>query len=660
MSGASKSGELGEPRGPRGSRLWARDLAGALALVEGAIAQRVLVAIEGFEVPSHNAFGEEVVVERGADVTDLVRRCGRAAEEGQRVALVARASDLPAARAELASIAARRLGLVVHAIAEPARDSASPSVTGLAPALALDDLFWGMLLGAGVSDAIDLALIARRAAEDSGCPFFVVHEGSHAHDIEPIASPSPELCDAFIGQAQGRVRRATASLESDGPALGDRAFAERVPFALGSAMRELEALTGRHHDVIERAPALEGAVGLVGAGALGDSLIADVERLRAGGDDVVAVRVVAWRPFPAPRLVRALGRALAVTVLERVDQPLASSAPLATQLKAAFSDALTWAPDYPGIGRIPRIVSGVVAPARAVDSSDLDAIVHNVLADERGKRSFILGGEEAHALEHVRAHGQDAGSASAPPPRVAPGTFVMRGLSSRREVAVASAELCAAVLASALGLRTRATVRGLGAEEGGGVAFDLVAARTRPRGVHAPHAVGVVALDEPALLARGHALSRLAPGGLVAMPSTRRAAEAIWAEVPHWAKAVVFDRGARLVGWAPGADRDDPDKAAAAWVAASAFVGLALAVASSDRTLGADHPIDGQVVEREVGEALRVGVASHARDAGALADAGAHAARSAFESIVEIPRAMIEREDDGVRLGRKSARPSPG
>jgi pyruvate ferredoxin oxidoreductase alpha subunit len=659
MTGAEDS----SARETRGARPWARDLMGAIALVEGAIAQRVFSGIDGLELTAQNAFGEPVAVEFGADVADLARRCARAAEQGERVALVARASDLARARSELASIAASRLGIVVHALTEPARGGAFSSISsmaGLAPALALDDLFWGMLLGAGVSDAIDLALVARRAAEDSGCPFFVVHERSHAHDVEPISAPSRELCDAFVGPARGRVRRATATEDPTGGS-GDRAFAERAPFALGSAMRELEALTGRHHDVIERVPASDAAVALVGAGALGDSLLADIERLRAGGHDVAGVRVVAWRPFPAPRLVKALGRALAVTVLERVDRPLASGAPLAVQLKAAFADALTWAPDYPGVGRIPRIVSGILAPEREVDSTDLDAIVHNVLADERGKRAFVLGGEDAHALRASPA-------AQVHPVASSAGTFVMRGIAGGYEVAAAAAELSAAVLASALGLRTRVAVRGLSDEEGGGVAFDLAAGRKRPRGSHAPYALDLVAVSDPAFLARGNALARLAPAGVVAMPSDRRGAEALWAEVPPWVKALVFDRGARLVGWSPPALRGADEAGEASkgdefgtWLAASAFVGIALAVAASDRELGVGAGIDGAVVQREVAEALRFGVAFGARDGALVADRGASVARAVFEATVEVPRATIEREDDGVRLGRRPRAPgAPG
>jgi hypothetical protein len=402
-------------------------------------------------------------------------------------------------------------------------------------------------------------------------------------------------------------------------------------------MRELEGLTGRHHDVIERVLNADAALALVGVGALGDSLLADVERLRAAGHDVTAVRVVAWRPFPGARLVKALCRSFALTVLEAVDRPLAPSGPLAVQLKAAFSDALTWAPDYPGIGRIPRVVAGVVAPRREVDAVDLDAIVHNMLADERGKRTFVLGGDEGVALL-TPVVARAAGTAG--------GTFAMRGVVAKREVALAAADLCAAVLTSVLGLRTRVAVRELAEEEGGGYAFDLTAGRERPRGAHAPHAVRVVALGDPAALARGNALLRLAPGGLLAVPSGQRSADALWAEVPPWAKAVAFDRAARVVGWNGAASSEAP------WVVAAGFVGIALAAAAGERSGEGARPIDGGVVAREVADALR----SAGPAAAAGAERGAQVAREAFETHVEVPRATIEREDDGVRLGRRDAR----
>jgi pyruvate-ferredoxin/flavodoxin oxidoreductase len=608
-------------------------LTGAIALVEGTIAQKVFVAIEGAEPPSTNAFGEAVTTERGGDVPRLVERAGAAATRGERVSIVARAVDLVSARAELARIAAARIGVVVHAIAEPGGEGTPPSQSGIAPALALDDLPWGMLLAAGVGEAIDLALIARRAAEDSGLPFFVVHEHVAAAHVEPVAPPSVELCEAFLGRPSSGVRPVVADED-------ERSLASRVPFALGSAMRELESITARHHDVIERMPASDTAVVLVGAGALGDSLLADVDRLRASGPDVGAVRVVAWRPFPGPRLVRALCRALAISVLEGADRPLADNGRLSAELKAAFADALTWAPEYPGIGRIPRIVSGVVSAGHEIDAADLDALVHNLLADERGKRTFVVGGGAPYAL-------------SAPPvarPRRAPSGFAMRGFTPAREAAAAAAKLSATVFASLLGARCRVAVRAFPPDEGGGVGFDLLASRDRPRGLHAPHATRVVAIADPAVLARGNPLARLAPGGLLAVPSQQRSADALWAEVPSWAKAIVFDRGVRVVGWSPGAQAEEP------WVAAAAFVGIALAAAAREGSLTSAHAVDAAAVEREVAEALLLGGADAAR----AAERGARAARDAFEAHVEVPLATVEREDDGVRLGRRDSRATAG
>ena len=359
----------------------AKDVGAAIAVVEGAVAQRVFIAIDGVEPGRTNAFGDPVALERGADVPALLARCVQAASDGERVAVVARAADLTSSRAELARIAARRLGVVVHCIVERGRSGEPPAMSGLAPALSLDDLPWGMLVAAGVTEAADLALVARRAAEDSGCPFFVVHERGHAHPLESASPPGRDLCETFLG----------GSRFIPAPTVGDeRTVAERVPFALGSALRDLEALVGRRQDVLKRAPAAESLLALVGVGPLGESMLAETERLRAAGHDIGALRLVAWRPFPGPRLVKALARAHAVSVLEEVDYPLGGCGPLALELKAAFADAITWAPGYPGIGRVPRIVSGVVNSHRTIGASDVDVLVDNLIADERGTRSLVL------------------------------------------------------------------------------------------------------------------------------------------------------------------------------------------------------------------------------------------------------------------------------
>jgi hypothetical protein len=306
-----------------------------------------------------------------------------------------------------------------------------------------------------------------------------------------------------------------------------------------------------------------------------------------------------------------------------------------------------------------------------------------VLANERGKRTFVLGSDDDARALWTPAWAPPASGTSAD-------VFAMRGIAARREVAIAAAELCAAVLASALGVRTRGVVRGhafqdvqrghafqdvqrggqpgLAAEEAGegeGVAFDLIASRQRPRGAHAPHAVDVIAVDDPAILTGGNVLGRLAPGGWIAIPTEQRAADALWAEVPPWVKATAFERAAHVVGWFPTVD-DDP------WVTAAAFAGIALAALAAEplpppssrdparAALWNSSAADGTVVAREVAAALLTaldGVVPTERTA-AIAARGGSAARAAFERHIEVPRATIDREDDAVRLGRLGARAS--
>ncbi|MDB4998153.1 MAG: Pyruvate flavodoxin/ferredoxin oxidoreductase domain protein [Myxococcaceae bacterium] len=628
---------------PASPRAWARDALGAVGLVEGAIADEIFVATaEAFALPTENLFGKPITVERldagdGAGERSLDALASRAearAAEGARITIVANAAMLGTARRQLASMATRRLSVVVHAITE-----------GHADAIALADLGWGVLFAAGAEESFDMSLLARRAAEDSGTPFIVVHEHSAVRQREPVLPLDRELCEVFVGPASTRLRKVSDPAHPVHANVTERVFAERVQFALGSAMRELESLTGRRHDVLDRRPAGDAQVFLVGLGAVGEALLAAVERLRASGHDVGAIKINALRPFPGPRLVKALSRALAVSVLESLDEPLAQSNPLTRELKAAFADALTWAPEYPGIGRIPRILSGV-AHASRLAPADLDAVVHNMLADERGKRSFVVGAD-------VLVTGD---------PLVVPadhddGSFTLRGRTNDDVTAEAGAELCASVILSVLGLRTRAAVRELTASEGGGFAFDLVASRERPCAAPTLTSLKLIVIDDPRALILGNPLARLARGGVLAVPTETSTPDALWGEVPPYVKAIVFDRGARVVGFpvvAPaGADGNAGDGKAdvgpGRFVAAAAFAGIALAFASS----AGRRAIDPSLVAREVSEAVLfacgAGCEATAKQAGELA-------RRTFEAHVEVPRTTVEKDSDAIRLGRQDAR----
>jgi hypothetical protein len=235
----------------------------------------------------------------------------------------------------------------------------------------------------------------------------------------------------------------------------------------------------------------------------------------------------------------------------------------------------------------------------------------------------------------------------------------MRGRAQDEPLASACADLCLAVLASTLGLRARAVVRPLGKAEGAGYAFDIVAGQERPRGSHTPETVRCILVDDAAALIQNNPFLRLGAGGILAVPTAARSADAFWAELPAYVKAIAHDRRARVIGWQAPRDAGG-DAAAGRWLTASAVAGLAVALAA-----GGTRSVDGSLVEREVADALRAAFADGAADAlpspsrrETLLAEGGKAARAAFESHVEVPRATVERDEESVRFGRKDARAS--
>src|SRR5262249_53981168 len=139
----------------------------------------------------------------------------------------------------------------------------------------------------------------------------------------------------------------------------ERGFASRVPFALTSAFRELGDRTARPLAALERFETADAEEVVVALGAAFPRARAVARELRAAGRRVGALGVRALRPFFAVETVKLLARARAVGVVEPLDVPLAPSGPLAQSVKAAFADALTWAPGFPGVGHIPPVVSAV-------------------------------------------------------------------------------------------------------------------------------------------------------------------------------------------------------------------------------------------------------------------------------------------------------------
>jgi pyruvate ferredoxin oxidoreductase alpha subunit len=480
------------------------------------------------------------------------------AEKGERSAVVMPTEHVAAQREKLRRIASARVPLVVHVLAgHGAEDLAS-----------IADVGWGVLSAAGPADAFDLALIARRASEDASVPFMVVHalaraEGAAGRAIAMIPIPQDRALHGFVGSPRPR---------SDRAASGDRAFAERVPFALGSALRDYGAISGRARaDAFEKAPLGESPLVLVGTGPIGEAVVAAVPDLRTRGYDVAAVNVASLRPFPGARLVKAFARALAVTVLEPADEPFANGGLLARDVKAAFTDAITWLPGYPGIGRIPKLFVGATGPS--FDIADLAAVCENMLADERGRRIFTFTDVE-HSLPRP--------SRAAPPPDR---DFAMRLVLDDASSAEAVLQLVAACFAKALGLRTQGIVTAT--MSGASAILDVVASREGARGAMARRPPRIVVATARGVASAGaivplHDRVHDDPPILAVLSSDSGA-------VPEAARTVVREQRARVLPLVIGESRS----------LAIVCGGAALAAASRALKI----PLDGNEAAKAIAEA---------------------------------------------------------
>lgn len=271
---------------------------------------------------------------------------------------LARSGDL------LARASRDRLALVVHAVLADHRALEAARAAGAV-----------VLVAADVQEAADLALIARRVAEDALLPAVVAVDGPEtAASVQDLLVPGEATVARFLGRPGDRVHPRTPAQEllfgrhrrrlprwhdperpmaAGGPrpgwiealaAAGRRAYLDApVPELLARACEAWAAETGRHlAPVSRRGPeraAKDASLVIVAQGAAA-ATAGEVARALAaekGGPRVTVVGVRALRPFPAAGLAAFLRAEQTVAVLERAEEPLAADGPLAAAVREALA-----------------------------------------------------------------------------------------------------------------------------------------------------------------------------------------------------------------------------------------------------------------------------------------------------------------------------------
>ncbi|MHC5050166.1 MAG: 2-oxoacid:acceptor oxidoreductase family protein [Planctomycetota bacterium] len=300
---------------------------------------------------------------------------------------------------------------------------------------AVDDTGFFQVFGKDVQETADLNLIAHRIAELSLNPGLVAQDGFlTSHVIENVLLPERELIKEYLGSPADTIdsptpaqrlvfgeqrRRIPELYDLDYPAMlgtvqNQDSYAQGVaaqrPFYFDhvaeltdQAMDEYAALTGRRY---ARAMGyrLDDAVYVIAGQG---SMIANAEALcdwarRERGLKLGVLNLTMFRPFPADLVTHLLKGKKAVTVLERLDQPLAVDAPLLREIRAAMGQALEngrarGEDPHPGVasckaGDVPEFFSGCFGMgSRDLQPGDLLAAVDNMVDEKRQRRQFYLG-----------------------------------------------------------------------------------------------------------------------------------------------------------------------------------------------------------------------------------------------------------------------------
>lgn len=441
-------------------------------------------------------------------------------------------------------IAGKRLPVVFHIGARALTSQALNIHAGHDDVMGVADTGWGILFARNAQEAADYSAIARRVAEATEVPFFVVQDGFlTTHTMESMRLPEDELLRDFVGDPRTKIRRwfdpteplMTGVVQNQDSymkgRLGQRAFYDRLPGELDRAFADWAELTGRRYAGVQPYRC-EGATEiLIAMGTIADTATAVVDHLRAVGRPVGCVTVASFRPFPAEALWAVVRDARAVAVVERTDEPAAYDNPLTREVKAALYDH---AAEGSLVPRVRSVSAGL--GSRDVGAGDLVA-VFDWLADRGApddRRYATLGIRHPLALPATPLDLRPAGS------------FSLRGHSIGGFGSVTTNKLVASLLGGLFGLNVQAYPRYGSEKKGLPTTYYLTVAPERIRQHGELEQVDFVPLHDVAAFRQGDPLHGLTDGGTVFVQSALTDPEAIWTSLPVDVRRQVLGHGIRL------------------------------------------------------------------------------------------------------------------
>src|SRR5438477_1123911 len=300
-----------------------------------------------------NHWGEELAFIEPESEHSAASTCEGFAVSGGRITNFTSGQGLILMKEVLYTISGKRLPVVFH-IGARALTSHSLNVhAGHDDVMSVADTGWGILFGRNPQEAADLALICRRAAEACQSPFMNVQDGFLiTHTIENVLLPEKEFMADYIGKPQDRILNLfdvahpmmTGVVQDQDSymkgKIAQRHYYVHMKPAVIEAMKTFTEATGRPYSLVESYRMDDAEYAIVGMGCLMETAKPTIDYMRSEMNlRVGAVNVCSYRPWPGPEIVSALKNVKAFTVMERMDDPIATANPLMRDIKTSFIDA---------------------------------------------------------------------------------------------------------------------------------------------------------------------------------------------------------------------------------------------------------------------------------------------------------------------------------
>ncbi len=286
-----------------------------------------------------NLWGDQLVFVEPESEHSAATFCEGFAAAGGRVTNFTSGQGLVLMKEVLYTISGKRLPMVFNIGARALTSQGLNVHAGHDDVMSVADCGWGILFGRNAQEAGDLCLISRRAAEASATPIMNVQDGFlTTHTVESVKLLEPEFMREFIGHPDeklfnlmdpanpmmsGVVQNQDSYMKGK---IAQRHYYGMVEPALREAFDLFYKKTGRRYDFVCPYRCEDAEYIIVGMGSYMETAQTTIDYLRDEmGIKAGCLNVTCFRPFPAKAIIEALKDCLAVTVIERMDDPLSTT-----------------------------------------------------------------------------------------------------------------------------------------------------------------------------------------------------------------------------------------------------------------------------------------------------------------------------------------------